>query len=227
MAGREGKSEKDIRQMTRKELGEMIQKRFARFDPDIAQFLIDALGAQGDLRPMLAKVLRPMPAEDAGMYDALARFLASQGAQAFWARVEEKKAQPGPSREDKIKRELSGYKPTIIPATRPDDQNVHEPPETGAGQPGAIAEPEGAIEELPEAPPVAPQAPPGPQIAPPTATWDGRERRSDKDRRSGLDRRTGQDRRKEIEMVFKNRRFGGDRRSGLERRSGRDRRQNT
>ena len=168
------------------------------------------------------------------MHDALVRFLTTQGAQAFFDRVEFGDEEANRERlknlEDNAEKiaETGGYRPQIIRTDRGDERRLHGisiPPSHRADSgrtPEITIDPPSQQAPPPEseAPPVAPR----PAPLPPGAPWDGVERRSGQERRTGEERRSGKDRRKAVEIVFNNRRFGTDRRTGIERRSGRDRR---
>lgn len=213
--------EETTRLLARKATRDNLLARYSRYGNTVAQYLVEKAFSQGGLRPVLARVLRPLPLEDERMHEALCRFLATEGVDAFFARVESRSSGPADSpdsasetkllaRKERVTMAVSGYHPQISYAEpHPEDRIWRAPHAAIASRPCAESSP--------------PQAPPQ-EIRRPNAPWNRRERRSGRDRRSGKERRSGWERRKSIELIFRNRRFGGQRRSARKRRGGGERR---
>ena len=213
-----------------------IRERYARFGDQLVQYLYEKSSQRGGLRRVLAQVLRPLPHDDERMHEALARFLSTEGVDAFFKRVE---GNQGADTQDagrpagiiEMDRDIEGV--TVVEVDEKDAQQSVEGYRPTLLSPTPAEAPPAPSQE-PSTPPTETHPPPTPSPAAPRPTartrrstaepWDGRERRSGREARLGIERRSGKERRTKVDMVFKNLRFGPPRRTGIERRSGRDRR---
>jgi hypothetical protein len=212
---------------SRQELLHTIQVKYARFGDRIVNYLSAKAFQRGGLRPIFARVVRSLPIDDEQMHEALVRFLANNGVDAFFARVgmqeppggakeAEPPALPGSGAEPPSD---PGFRPRILVNPKEEDRTWRAPWAAIASKPPLAAAPPA---KAPGAPPRSPRRAIEPK--PVDRAWDGVERRSGAERRSDLERRSGKERRGKVDLVYKNKRYGGDRRSKIELRSGRDRR---